>query len=470
MDNNGDRNHVSIEITPIYGTLVSSIKNTMERAASQGCVCRVSDQIRIENPDAYVPDKVSIGPLNRDKEALKAMEDQKWRYLYALLNRKPSQLEKNLNTCVEALKELESRARLFYKPEQYHCLPSDEFVKMMLVDGGFIVELFLKSAIKSLRRRNDPIFSTPGMLYRVRCNLIMIENQIPFFILQELFRIVSIPKQCNHSITDLAFIFFRTMIPRDHLLHKEKFSQESNHLLDLVRHCYLPTFPRIQAKQNIEQNCSFRGPATKLKKSGIKLMRARRRVENLLDIKFNKGVLEIPKIHIRSFTETLFRNFIAFEQCLSCQDHNNNNETSLAHSQHISSYVVLMNSLIVSDKDVKFLENQDILLTDDNVYEKDICQLFKRLDGCALKNVNNVDALDHQLTDFYFDGLCEQVNGYKTWSCWKKEESTISSSSSNRQTKKFASWTLLFVAAAILLLALTFFGTLFSVLSFFLRR
>ncbi|TXG71594.1 hypothetical protein EZV62_000173 [Acer yangbiense] len=470
MDNNGDKNHVSIEITPIYGTLVSSIKNTMERAASQGCICRVSHEIRNKNPNAYVPDKVSIGPLNRNNEALKAMEDQKWRYLYALLNRKPNQLEKNLNTCVEALKELESRARLFYKPEQYHCSSSDEFVKMMLVDGGFIVELFLKSAIKGLRRRNDPIFSTPGMLYRVRCNLIMIENQIPFFILQELFRIVPIPKQCN-SITDLAFIFFKCMIPGDHLLHKEKFSQESNHLLDLVRHCYLPTIQRIQAKQNILPNYSFRGPATKLKESGIKLMRARRRVENMLDIKFNKGVLEIPTIHIKSFTETLFRNFIAFEQCLSCQDHNNNNETSLAHSQHISSYVVLMKSLMVSDRDVKFLENQDILLTDENVDKKDVYQLFGKLGGCALKNVNNVDALDHQLKDFYFDGLCEQVNGYKTWSCWKTEESTSSSSSSsNRQMKKFASWTMLFVAAAILLLALTFFGTLFSVLSFFLRR
>ncbi|KAK0607789.1 hypothetical protein LWI29_020586 [Acer saccharum] len=425
MDNNGDRNHVSIEITPIYGTLVSSIKNTMERAASQGCICRVSDQIRIENSKAYEPDKVSIGPFHRNNEALKAMEDQKWRYLYALLNRKPNQLETNLNTCVEALKELESRARLFYKPERYHCLSSDEFVKMMLIDGGFIVELFLKSAIKGLRRRNDPIFSTPGMLYRVRCNLIMIENQIPFFILQELFRIVPIPKQCNHSITDLAFIFFKCMIPGDHLLHKEKFSQESNHLLDLVRHCYLPTIQRIQAKQNILRNYSFRDSATKLKESGIKLMRARRRVENMLDIKFNKA------------------HFV-----IRCSD-----EEPDGFGQGC-----------------EVLKNQDILLTDENVDKKDVSQLFGKLGGCALKNVNNVDALDHQLKDFYFDGLCEQVNGYKTWSCWKTEESTSGSSSSNRQRKKFASWTMLFVAAAILLLALTFFGTLFSVLSFFLRH
>ncbi|KAK3188571.1 hypothetical protein Dsin_028132 [Dipteronia sinensis] len=469
MDNNGDGNHVSIEMTPIYGTLVSSIKNTMERAASQGCICKVRDEIRNENSMAYVPDKVSIGPFHRNNQALKAMEDHKWRYLYAILNRKPNQLETNLNTCVNALKELESRARLFYKQDQ-SCLSSDEFVKMMLVDGGFIVELFLKSAIKGLKRRNDPIFSTPGLLYRVRCNLIMIENQIPFFILQELFQIVQIPKQCHHSITDLAFIFFKIMIPGDHLLHKEKFSQESNHLLDLVRHCYLPTVQRIQAKKNVIQNYKFRGTATELKESGIKLMRARRRVENLLDIKFNKGVLEIPTIHIHSFTETLFRNFIAFEQCLSCQDcnNNNNNVTSLAHTQHISSYVVLMKSLMVSDKDVKFLHNQDILLTDVDVDEKDSNQLFIRLGECAMKNVNNIDSQDHQWKDFYFDGLCEQVNGYKTWCCRKTSESN--SSSQTPRKEKFASWTVLFVAAAILLIALTFFGTLFSVLSFFLRR
>ncbi|KAH7573479.1 hypothetical protein ACOSP7_007174 [Xanthoceras sorbifolium] len=464
MENNiGDRNHVSIEITPIYERLVSSIRGTMERAASEGCICKVScEEIRRENLKAYVPDKVSIGPIHRNDEVLKAMEDQKWRYLYALVNRKPNQLEESLNACVDALMGLEPKARLFYKEDV--SLHRDEFVKMMLVDGGFIIELFLKSTMKGLKRRNDPIFSTPGLLWRIRCNLIMLENQLPFFILQEIFRIVPIPKQCKYSITDLALVFFKSMIPGDHQLHKEKYSQESNHLLDLVYHCYLPTIPRIQVKENPPYG--FRGPATYLKESGIKLSRARRRVENLLDIKFNKGVLEIPTIHIHHFTEILFRNFIAFEQC-PC--HDNINSLSV---RYISSYVVLMKSLIDSDKEAKFLDQQDILLTDDNVDEKDVHQLFERLSRSALKN-SNID----ELKDFYFDGLCEQVNRYKTWRCWKTKKSSgsSSSSSSNCQTtrkkkkKEDAPWTLLFVAA-ILLLALTFFGTLFSILSFFLRH
>lgn len=190
------RDHVSIEITSEFEPLVSSMKNTMETVVSGRCIGRVNEAIRKENEKTYIPDKISIGPLHHGKEALKATEDQKWRYLYALLNRKPS-LEKTLHNCVQALKELEHRARLCY--DENISLSSDAFIQMMLVDGGFIIELFLKNVIKGLKRRNDPIFSTPGLLFDLRCNMILIENQIPFFVLQSLYQIIPIPEQCNQS-------------------------------------------------------------------------------------------------------------------------------------------------------------------------------------------------------------------------------------------------------------------------------
>lgn len=73
------------------------------------------------------------------------MEDHKWRYLYALLTR-GSNLKVTLDSCVKALRELEHRARLCY--EEDINLSSDEFLNIMLVDGGFIIELFLKYAVK----------------------------------------------------------------------------------------------------------------------------------------------------------------------------------------------------------------------------------------------------------------------------------------------------------------------------------
>ena len=84
---------------------------------------------------------------------------------------------------------------------------------MMLVDGCFIFEMFLKYSTMSLRRRNDPVFTPPGMLFDLRSSRMLLENQIPLFILQRLFEVVQIPKQCTHFLTELAFRLIKYMIP-----------------------------------------------------------------------------------------------------------------------------------------------------------------------------------------------------------------------------------------------------------------
>lgn len=440
----GDKSHVSIEITQMHEPLVSSMKQKMEAVTSEGSICLVNSDVMRNCGDLklYIPDKVSIGPFHHRREQLIPMEDLKLQYLHTLLNRKLN-LEATLSKCVDTLKNLEHKARLFYK-EEFACPASDEFVEMMLVDGGFILELFLKSSIKGLRRRNDPVFTTPGLLHRVRLDLILLENQIPFFILQELYRIVPIPKQCNLLVTDLALIFFKSMIPGDYQLHKEKYSPESNHLLDFVRHCYLPTIPRNQTTEQTPRR-GLPKPAKTLNKSGIKITKARKKDINMLNVKFKNGTLEIPAIHIRHYTETLFRNFIAYEQC-KCHV---NSQTG-SYSEQISSYVLLIRSLINSERDSKFLEDRHVLLIDDNVNEEEGYKLFERLEKCALKFRD-----DEQLKDFYYDGVCEQVDKYKPLNWWKI-----------KRIKRDVPWSM-WVVAVVVLIGVTCFGTIFSILAFF---
>lgn len=225
------------------------------------------------------------------------------------------------------------------------------------------------------------------------------------------------------------------MIPGDHRIHREKFSLEGNHLLDLIRHCFLPTFPRVKVKQDGTQ--TGLQSAKKLKESGIRFKKAK--TENLLDIKFVDGVLEIPPIQVHQYTESLLRNLIAFEQC-PCDN-----------TQHISSYVILMKSLICSEKDVKFLKRRQILCNFD-ASEKDVSKLFERLS----KTVNL-----RYLKDFCFDGLCEQVNEYKR-NNWPRMWRVRKKGRSQNVPK-------IYLIAILLLLIVTFVGTLFSILSFFLR-
>jgi len=47
-----------------------------------GCIYRVPSTLRDFNEAASIPQVISIGPIRQhDNKALKAVEDQKWRYM-----------------------------------------------------------------------------------------------------------------------------------------------------------------------------------------------------------------------------------------------------------------------------------------------------------------------------------------------------------------------------------------------------
>ncbi|KDP27924.1 hypothetical protein JCGZ_19004 [Jatropha curcas] len=427
------RDQISIDVREPDEDLVASIREKMENISYLHCICRVDKHLSEPNPRAYIPDKVSIGPYHHNSnEVLKAMEDQKWHYVHTLLNRKPN-LEASIDDCVTALREVEHRARACYHGGIGGDCSSDQFLQMMFVDGCFIIELFLKYSIKSLRRRNDPIFSTPGMLFDLRCDLILLENQIPLFVLQRLFQVVPKPKECTSSFAELAFRFFRNMIPGDPKINREKFNQEAHHLLDIICHCLLPTYPReVTSKPSKFENDEDLPSLTELKASGVRVKIAR--TDNLLDIKFSKGVLRIPPIVVHQYTESLFRNLIALEAC------------STDSMQHITSYAVFMKTLLRVDKDVKLLKRREILTSYD-VSEKEVDKLFAVLcSGVKLK-------------EYYYDGLCEQLNEYKEGIGWHKKLKYGKKHGKNPQLRSI-------LLVAMLVLLLTLVGTLFSVLSF----
>lgn len=367
--------------------LVTCIKEKLEGISSLKSIFRVPGKLRGENDkrkNVYVPDEICIGPFHRDNVNLKNMEKHKWHYLYTLLSRRPN-LEATLNKCVEALRQTEQAARHCYGAPLSD-LTGDKFVEMMLLDGCFIIELFFKYAFKSLRRGGDPIFSTPHVLFRVKCNLILLENQIPLIILQSLFEVVPIPIQCTHTLTALAFRFFRNMLPGEREFLTDKFSQEGNHLLDLIHQCYLPSYPKVLSKE--AESAKDLECATRIKKYGITFMMFS--AKSLLDISFCDGVFEIPPLVTHQFTEVLFANLIALEHQLEYD------------VRHFTSYALLMKAFVHCEKDVKLFRHLRILVSDDEKRKKkEMCELFGRL--CV-----GVDA-----KRFFYAGMVEQVNEYK---------------------------------------------------------
>ncbi|KAL5541965.1 hypothetical protein UlMin_009675 [Ulmus minor] len=416
--------------------IVEAIKLKMEDKSAQVFISKVPEAIRSKHETAFTPTEVSIGPLHHGNVSSET-EEQKWRYLSELLNRDPN-LEETLESLVKALRKSERRIRNCY--EEKSKLPSDDFVQMMLLDSCFIIELLLKFSVKGLRYRNDKIFTTKGMLFDLRRDLILLENQIPFFVLQQVFHIIPIPPQCTHSLNDLAARFFNYMIPGDLEFLKERFNQKGYHLLDLIWRSIVPTHPREVVLQNSPPKSL--DSATELRKAGIWFKKGRSH-EFLLEVKFSNGVLAIPHLKIHQCTEELLVNLIALEQ------------SHIDKTQQVTSYAHLMRCLISSGEDVKLLRRRRILgYSKDKDKEEKVAKMFQKL---SEKKEN------FEVKDSYYTRLFEKVDEYKTNSLYAKWQKM------KRGYSKTSLSVVVFVVA-ILLLVLTFVGVFFVALSFFLHH
>ena len=144
---------------------------------------RVPANIREANKSLYEPRMVSIGPyyyhLRMDR--LRAMEDQKWRLLRSFLCRNK---ELHVDTFLKAVRSLEKEARQSYS--EYFALGQDDFIQMLLLDGCFILELFFKW----LSEDPDVLFREGWGPTTIFSDLLLFENQIPFFIIERLYDIV----------------------------------------------------------------------------------------------------------------------------------------------------------------------------------------------------------------------------------------------------------------------------------------
>ena len=267
--------HIALEITPLEppkvqeSPMTSYLREELEGVSFPRCIFRVPSKFRSQKEDAYEPTLVSIGPMHHGKGNLRDMEDHKWKYLHSLLNRNLT-LDTTLESCIQALKVLEPKIRACYDEDLSH-IPSDKFLTMILLDGAFIIELFLRRYVRGLRTRDDTLFKSQETSHRLANDLILLENQIPFFVLRRIFSLIPLPKQLDKTISELSLKFFKNMILRDiHILHEKYSFDGSNHLLDLIWKCYLPTVHKypLSSDKNLGRDIKS---ASKVQESGIKV-------------------------------------------------------------------------------------------------------------------------------------------------------------------------------------------------------
>lgn len=333
------------------------------------CIYKVPPDMRLVKKKAYEPSIVSIGPYHHGEPRLQAMEELKWRYFHRLFNPK-QQHGVELEPVMEAMDKLEEKALSCYSDEVK--LSKGQFAKMMLIDGCFIIELFKE--LNQKQNFTQQKLDTDGerslikrwMLPTLRRDLIMLENQLPLFVLCELFQLIthsSSSTKATPSLQELALRFFNPLLQRNYSGTQENQGNqpslnestlkglEGKHFLDLFRSSILPNFPKKDARG--KQTHMMRS-ISELKEVGVKITKAKNH-QSPLDISFGKWKLNmgkkltIPPLYIDDRRGTLFRNMLAFEKC-----------HQFCHPD-VTSYLFFFDGLINSAKDVGLLHYKGIL-------------------------------------------------------------------------------------------------------------
>ncbi|KAJ4817888.1 hypothetical protein LUZ62_030454 [Rhynchospora pubera] len=426
-------------------------------------IYRVPKSLREGDEKSYVPQVVSIGPYHHGKKKLREMEPHKWRAVHRVLERH----QHDIHRYIDAIQPLEERVRSCY--EGRIAMRSNDFLLSLVLDGIFILELFIGATsrngfVELGYSLHDPVFAMRGVMHTVQRDMIMLENQIPLFVLDRLLATqLGRPDQPTR-IAELVFCFFDPLMPTDEpLQQRDRDRMETSvngtfdplcdvglHCLDAFRRSLLRTSPKPQppprsiwrkwsATRRVadKRRQQFIHCVSELREAGIRCRK--RKTDRFWDIQFdNNGTLQIPRILIHDGTKSLFLNLIAFEQC--------HLDTS---SNTITSYVIFMDNLINTEEDVRYLHDRGIIehwLGND----KEVADLFSRLCQEVVFDFNNS----------YLSGLSDSVNKYYSsrWNTW---------SASLKHNYFSNPWAIISFVAAVVLLLLTFAQTFYNVYAYY---
>ncbi|KAG5517463.1 hypothetical protein RHGRI_038017 [Rhododendron griersonianum] len=364
------------------------------------CIFRVPQTLVDVNKKAYHPQILSIGPYHHGKPHLNMIEEHKWKYLGQLLGRTPPN-GLNLDGYLQIIAPLETEIRDCYS-EFIHFSRFD-LIQMMVLDGLFILELISKAAGVADSDPDDPIFKMVWILPFVAKDLLQLENQIPFFVLQTLFEYTRVtrPGGVIQTLAKLIFRFFNNVVERPDQLLERFVNHVGKHLLDLFRLSFIPPPPQ-QAEEEREKDIQLIPSAKKLDAAGIKFKATKGDTFSFLEIKFRNGVLEIPHISIDDFTTGFFLNSVAFEQCYGhC-------------SKHMTAYASFMGCLINNPSDAGFLGDREIM---ENYFgtDKDLAHFFHDLGKDVVFDVkhNYLSKVFEDVNKYHRNGWHVQWAGFK---------------------------------------------------------
>ncbi|KAF8730391.1 hypothetical protein HU200_016966 [Digitaria exilis] len=409
---------------------LSMSKRDRQRCGS--CVIlRIKQHIRDHDKRAYDPIIFSIGPYHHGSPGLQATEKNKWYYLDYILQCNSRSLEDYLSVIVS----LEHRVRDSYTDEIK--MEDSELFRMLLRDSCFLLVKICGKGLEphaykldssdkpftGLENESDnesrkhecakgsgsteieqaDVNAAQGSRGQAEdgkwyysCashDLLLLENQIPFFVLREIYQIFVGQEETTITLAESTFRFVEGMMqyyPKPSLSDRPT---KFHHLLHLCHMFFRPSQKQLKnsqrrrkskwfglflpfdhrylkvgnlVKENTQEISNEQRNILKSRKKAIRWRRAmhyyeagiefkRKEIDednphSLLDISFSDGVLEIPQLPIDQNTGSLFRNFVALEL------------TDPRFGNDFTAYVSFISQLICISSDVAMLSKRGIIV------------------------------------------------------------------------------------------------------------
>uniref|UniRef100_A0A6N2M033 Uncharacterized protein n=1 Tax=Salix viminalis TaxID=40686 RepID=A0A6N2M033_SALVM len=311
------------------------------------CIYRVPKSLRNVNWKAYTPLMISIGPLHRESKRIQAMQNHKWRCFKEFTEQDGMNNDK-IRDLVVIIQNEEKNIRVCYS-EKFNRISSCDFIEMILLDVVFTIEF--------LKEYKHPKNFEPRMMFDIKEDLILLENQLPLSIIWYIYSKINpgFPDATwKHSFLDLVTYAFGKNTGGKNTAGSflDRVNSENNqsiygskHFTDLVR--------QFMLKGSIKRSYSFdpvklKYSAVMLRKAGVRFQVTRDKC--VVNITFDRGVLKIPQLEVDHNFERLVRNIMAMEQCL------------YEREAYICSYIKFMDHLIDSAGDVGLLVEKGIIL------------------------------------------------------------------------------------------------------------
>ncbi|OAY70496.1 UPF0481 protein, partial [Ananas comosus] len=363
------------------------------------------------------------------------------------------------------------------------------------LDGCFVLEFIIKWS----QEDDDSVCTAGWSLPLVRGDLLLLENQIPLFVLEKLFELVTFTMDDQiPSLMELLVNYLASRNverPEEEMLasrvsaaaasvHGE--AKDFHHLLHLYYRCYItkpqtdprgsticgtilkwlkPTkifasllsylrlkISRSQAPADKKRSPNTIPSATELEEAGVTFKRKgekRKRNESdqhhpgsFLDVAFHDGVLEIPFLSVENSTLSRFTNLVAFEQCGGCKP----------EEAYMTSYATFMDCIIDTPADVAIL-HQSGILENKLASDEELAVFFNQLSDCA--------AMDFE--KHYLAGLFRDVRKYcdSDWPKWRAK--LVRDYFGNP-------WAILSLIAALFVLVFTFLQTFYTIFPYYHPR